>query len=110
LFSLWFLDLTIYSNEKRERIIIFLKMKNLTSILRSKLAKKINNERNSCIFNENFDQLFTEKQQKNSFLINLSKFNYNDIECTSSPIVDHHKIIKQRKSINIQVELNIPNN
>ena len=78
-------------------------MKNLTSILRSKFAKKIKNEKNSSIFNENFDQLFNEKQQQNSVLINLSEFNYNDIECTSSPIVDHHKIVKQRKSINIQV-------
>ena len=78
-------------------------MKNLTSILRSKFAKKIKNEKNRSIFNENFDQLFNEKQQQNSVLINLSEFNYNDIECTSSPIVDHHKIVKQRKSINIQV-------
>ena len=78
-------------------------MKNFTNILRSKLTRKGTNEKNSCMFNENFEQLFSQTQSHSSYVINLSKFNYNDIECTSSPIVNQeHKIIKH-KSINMQV-------
>jgi hypothetical protein len=61
-------------------------MKNLTNLLKRKLTTTTTNKNDKSLFNENFDQLFTSNNKKQNYVINLSKFNLNDINCASSPI------------------------
>ena len=74
-------------------------MKNLKNLLKKRVTT-VKNEQS--LFNENFDQLFiNSQQQQQQQIINLSKFNYNDIEHASSPISNQKQI--KRKSLTMQV-------